>query len=75
MKYILKDWKQNGSVQDTGNGKSKLSIMIWTCVEGDKYGFERTDATVVTFSNSLDVDEVKESITSQAAAFVANKYK
>lgn len=74
MQYQLKNWKQNGSVKDNGDGTSSLSIMAETEIVGDTYGFVKYDAFTSTLQNNQDIDEQKTTITNQAIVFVAKKY-
>lgn len=74
MQYELKNWKQNGSVQDNDNGTSSLSIMATTGIVGDTYGFIKNDAFTITLQNDKTINEQKEVIIQQAITFVANKY-
>lgn len=74
MNYQLVNWQQNGSVKDNGDGTSTMPIMVTTGIVGDTYGFIRNDATMFSFSNTLNVDGIKTAGQTSAEAFVAKQY-
>lgn len=74
MKYEMKDWKQNGSLKDNGDGTSSQPIMVWTGIVGDTYGFKKTDPTTAVFSSTLSIPDATAKCNQAAIEFVATKY-
>lgn len=78
MKYELKDYKQNGSVTDNGNGTSTVPIIVKAGIVGDTYGFVSpnwgSDTVNVTFANSKTKIEIDAIAQAEAVAYVAKKY-
>lgn len=79
MKYILIDWKMNGVLKDNGNETSTQPISIVVGIEGDTYGFvapnpEKNLLNVIVPNKSLDLDQLREFVTTKAIEFVKNTY-
>lgn len=74
MNYELKNWKQNGSIKDNGDGTSTQPIMVWVGIMGDSYGFEKSNPTTATFSTDLSISDAIAACQSAAIAFVLATY-
>ena len=74
MVYELKDWKQNGSLSDNGDGTSSQPIMMWIGIVDDTKGFEQTKPTVVIFPSTDSIEKAKDVCTAAAVKFVDENY-
>lgn len=74
MNYEMQNWKQNGPLKDNGDGTSTQPIMVWTGIVGDKYGFQKTNATTSTFATKLSIADAIAACNQSAIDFVTENY-
>lgn len=78
MNYQLKEWKQNGTVTDNGDGTASVNIIVFTSIVGDKYGFTPCNigqnTVKVTWSKTKTQNDIEALCEQAAKDYVSKTY-